>query len=60
MYPSHVLVVKGRGGLTKDSVVVCEQIRAISTTRLIQRMGALERSLMTAIEAAVKITLDLS
>ncbi len=59
LYPSHARVAKGNGGLTMDSVVVCEQIRSISVTRLKHRMGTVDRATMTGIEAAIKITLDL-
>src|SRR5215470_6333601 len=34
IYPSHVKVAAGKGGLTMDSIVLCEQVRAISKTRL--------------------------
>lgn len=59
IYPSHVRVPSGKGGLRMDSVVVCEQVRAISNTRLCDRLGNFDRTVMTSIEAALKITLDL-
>jgi mRNA interferase MazF len=58
-YPSHVRVSAGTGGLTLESIVVCEQVRAISKTRLRQQRGKFDRTVMTSIEAALKITLDL-
>ena len=60
VYPSHVRFKAGTAGLTMDSIAICEQIRAISKTRLTQRLGSLSRADMAAIEAAIKITLDLS
>ena len=60
IYPSHVKVVAGAGGLRMDSIVVCEQVRAISKTRLKVPLGKFDKSVMTSIEAALKITLDLS
>ena len=60
IYPSHVKVSAGTGGLRIDSIVVCEQIRAISKTRLKDPLGKFDKSVMTSIEAALKITLDLS
>ncbi len=60
VYPSHVPVSSGTGGLTRHSIVVCEQIRAISKTRLKRSLGRFDRSTMAKIEAALKITLDLS
>jgi len=59
IYPSHVQVTAGTGGLSINSIVVCEQIRAISKTRLKRSLGKFERAIMTRIDAALKITLDL-
>jgi len=33
-YPTHVWIDKGEGGLTKDSVIQCEQIRTIDKRRI--------------------------
>jgi mRNA interferase MazF len=59
IYPSHVKVPAGNGGLTPDSIVICEQVRAISKTRLSHQLGTFSRSVMAGIESALKITLDL-
>ena len=60
LYPCHVELKKGLGGLTKDSVALCEQIRAISPgDRLIRFMGKLDQSSMKKIDNALKITLAL-
>lgn len=58
-YPSHVRFKAGSAGLTMDSIALCEQVRAISKTRLKLKLGTLIRAEMTSIEAALKITLDL-
>lgn len=60
LYPSHVKVPSGMGGLSMDSIVICEQVRAISKTRLTRQIGKFEKATMTSIEAALKITLDLN
>ena len=60
IYPSHVKVLAGIGGLTMDSIVICEQVRAISKTRLERMLGKFDTPTMTSIEAALKITLDLT
>jgi len=60
IYPSHVKVTAGVGGLTMDSLVICEQVRAINKTRLKRQMGKLDRPTLISIEAALKITLDLT
>ena len=59
IYPSHVKVPAGTGGLRLDSIIVCEQVRAISNTRLRNHVGHVNRTILTSIEAALKITLDL-
>jgi mRNA interferase MazF len=59
IYPSHVRFPAGTGGLSLDSIAVCEQLRAISKTRLIKPLGKLDRSQIASVEAAIKITLDL-
>jgi mRNA-degrading endonuclease toxin of MazEF toxin-antitoxin module len=50
----------GTGGLTMDSIVVCEPVRAINKTRLKHQMGKFDKATMTSIAAALKITLDLT
>lgn len=59
IYPSQVPVQAGCGGLTIDSIAVCEQIRAISKNRLTTALGKLGRAEIAKIDAALKITLDL-
>lgn len=60
IYPSHVILKAGEGGLAIESVALGEQVRAISKTRLIRRIGCLPPTSLTAIGAALKITLDLT
>ena len=57
--PSHVLVPAGEGGLTQDSVALCEQIRVIDTGRLIKRLGDLDAARMREVDAALRAILDL-
>ena len=47
------------GGLTKDSVVLTGQIRAVAKIRLLLRLGELQPDTMRQIEQALKITLQL-
>lgn len=60
VYPSHVRVLAGAGGLSKDSIVICEQVRAINKTRLRRHLGKFDKATLASIEAALKVTLDLS
>ena len=58
-YPSHVRIPAGMGGLSMDSIALCEQVRAINKTRLRRHLGRMDKSTMAEIEAALRITLDL-
>jgi len=58
-YPSDVLVKAPEGGLTKDSVVLTGQIRAVAKTRLFLLLGEVQPGTMRQIEQALKITLHL-
>ncbi len=58
-YPSQVVVKAGNGGLTKDSVALGEQVRAVAKKRLTKYLGRLSPQLMTQVAVALKIALDL-
>jgi mRNA interferase MazF len=58
-YPVDVLVPKGEGGLSKDSVVQCNQIRSIDEARLVRTLGRLSPSTMEKIDKALRISLSL-
>jgi mRNA interferase MazF len=60
LYPSHVEIKKGTGGLALDSVALCEQIRSIAPgERLVKFLGRIPEADMARLEQAIKITLDL-
>ncbi len=42
VYPNEVLIPKGVGGLTKESMVLCYQIRTLDKKRLIKKLGAID------------------
>lgn len=44
--PSHALIPAGVGGLTHDSVVLCEQIRVIDKRRIIRVLGHIDVTYM--------------
>ena len=54
-----VPVPTGTGGATKNSVVVCSQIRAIDQTRIIARLGTLPATIMRRIDEGLRAVLDL-
>jgi mRNA interferase MazF len=59
LYPAHVELSAGEGGLTKGSVVLCEQVRAISKDRLTKKIGQVSPQRMSVVDAALKISMDL-
>lgn len=59
LLPSHVLVPTGTGGLTQDSVVLCEQLRVIDKRRIMRVLGHLDKPIMDEIAQAVRNILGL-
>lgn len=59
LLPSHVHVPAGAGGLTQDSVVLCEQIRVIDKRRIIKVLGHLDAPYMQQIAKALSALLGL-
>jgi mRNA interferase MazF len=57
--PLHVNVNKGDGGTRKDSVILCEAIRSVSTDRLVSRWGELSQGVMADVEDRLRILLGL-
>lgn len=60
IYPSQVEIRAGDGGLTKDSVALGEQVRAISKKRMRRPMGRLHSLTIAALNSALKIAMDLT
>jgi len=59
LYPSEVPVPAREGGLTKDSMVLLNQIRSVHKIRLVRRMGRLAPRTMAAVDRALAISLGL-
>ena len=57
--PSHVRIATGIGGLTEDSVLLCEQIRAIDKKRLVRRLGNIGEENLEKVAEALKVILGL-
>ena|SRR5579862_248782 len=58
-YPVDVHIPKGEGGLAKDSVVQCNQIRSVDEKRIVRTLGQLKPATMAKIDAALKTSLAL-
>ena len=57
--PTHIQVNTECSGLTRDSVVLLEQIRTIDKKRLREHMGRLDETAMTRIDQALQISFGL-
>ena len=59
LLPSHVLIPAGTGGLSLDSVVLCEQIRVIDKRRIVRVLGHLDDARMEEVARALRTILGL-
>ncbi len=57
--PSHVKIAAGIGGLTKDSVLLCEQIRVIDRKRLVRKLGNIGEENLLKVGVTLKVILGL-
>jgi len=57
--PTHIELGAKSYGLTKDSVVLLEQIRTIDKQRLRERVGQIDNSLMNRIDNAIAVSFGL-
>lgn len=60
LLPSHVFVPAGVGGLSQDSVVLCEQIRVIDKSRIIRVLGHLDDIYLQELAQALCAILGIS
>jgi mRNA interferase MazF len=60
VYPSQIVVKPAAGtGLSKESVVMAEQIRTIAKSRLGRQLGRLPFAVMQDVNAKLKVALEL-
>ena len=57
--PTHIRIDANENGLTKDSIVLLEQMRTIDKQRLRERMGSLDDADMLRIDRAISVSLGL-
>ena len=57
--PTHVKISGSKYGLEKDSVVLAEQIRTIDKSRLISKVGRLDKKVLDEIKQALIISCGL-
>ena len=57
--PTHIKVDADGCGLSKDSIVLLEQVRTIDKQRLKEKMGSLDVTSMNAIDKALSVSFGL-
>jgi mRNA interferase MazF len=57
--PTHIELIGADCGLTKDSVVLLEQIRTLDKRRLREKMGHLDDHRMTQVDWAIAVSFGL-
>ena len=57
--PTHINIAGGSVGLSKDSVILLEQLRTIDKKRLRDKVCHLDSSMMKRVNQALKISLEL-
>lgn len=57
--PTHINIAGGSVGLSKDSVILLEQIRTIDKKRLREHMGRLDDRQMTLVDEAIAVSFGL-
>ena len=58
--PTHIELSGNSFGLTRDSIVLLEQVRTIDKRRLKEKMGRVDEDVMTKIDNAIAVSLGLS
>ena len=54
--PTHIDVYADRVGLSKDSVILLEQIRTLDKRRLREKMGHLDEEVMAEVNTAIAVS----
>jgi mRNA interferase MazF len=59
VYPFQVLLPAARTGLLRDSKAQAEQVRSVDVSRVGERLGLVPSALLSRVEDALRIHLDL-
>lgn len=59
-FPTNVFVLKEDSGLNKDSTILLNQIRTIDKSRITRKISTLAAEIMSKVDLAIKISLDLN
>jgi len=55
----HIAVNKGQGGTTKDSIVLCDQVKAVDQEQLMEKRGNVNAETMQKIDKGLRSVLNL-
>ncbi len=58
--PTHAFLPLGEGGLWRNSIALCEQVRTLEKSRLGRRLGAVGADALRDIEKALQVSLDIN
>ena len=58
--PTHINIAGGSVGLTKDSIILLEQVRTIDKKRLREHMGRLDDAHMEMVNTALAVSFGLN
>lgn len=57
--PTHIEITSKKCGLSKNSVILLEQMRTLDKSRLKEKIGDLEEYYMNFVDGAIKLSLGL-
>ena len=57
--PTHIDIYADKAGLSKDSVILLEQVRTLDKRRLKEKMGHLDDAAMHAVNTAIAVSFGL-
>ena len=57
--PTHVEIAADGNGLSKNSVILLEQLRTIDKTRLKERLGTIDRNRLPEVNEALSVSLGI-
>ena len=58
--PTHISLAARSCGLTRDSVILLEQVRTLDKSRLRERMGRVDSAVMEKVDAAIAVSFGLT
>lgn len=58
--PTHISITGGSVGLSKDSIILLEQVRTIDKRRLREHMGKLDDNTMSLVDDAILVSFGLN